>query len=64
MLKINGLEVTFPHRRGDFVAITEVKLDLVPGEILGVVGESGAGKSTVGNAVIGLIGKSRIHLLW
>ncbi len=55
MLKINGLEVTFPHRRGDFVAVTEVKIDLVPGEILGVVGESGAGKSTVGNAVIGLI---------
>ena len=55
MLKIDGLEVTFPNRRGDFVAVTEVKLNLVPGEILGVVGESGAGKSTVGNAVIGLI---------
>lgn len=55
MLEIRGLEVTFPHRRGDFIAANDVSLNLSPGEVLGVVGESGAGKSTIGNAVIGLL---------
>ncbi|MEP3274978.1 MAG: ABC transporter ATP-binding protein [Stappiaceae bacterium] len=55
VLDIKNLEVTFPHRRGDFVASKEVNLSVEPGEILGIVGESGAGKSTIGNAVIGLL---------
>lgn len=55
VLDIKGLEVTFPHRRGDFVASRDVTLSVDPGEILGIVGESGAGKSTIGNAVIGLL---------
>ena len=37
------------------VAVDGVSLSLEKGEILGVVGESGAGKSTIGNAVIGLL---------
>jgi len=56
-LFIDNITVEFPGRKGDFIAVESVTLDLQAGEILGVVGESGAGKSTVGNAVIGLLQK-------
>ena len=55
LLDIRNMRVEFPSRRGHVVAINELSLTLAPGEILGVVGESGAGKSTIGNAVIGLL---------
>ncbi|HEU0229100.1 MAG TPA: ABC transporter ATP-binding protein [Burkholderiaceae bacterium] len=55
LLDIENLKIEFPSRRGDLVAIDGVSLALEKGEILGVVGESGAGKSTIGNAVIGLL---------
>ncbi len=55
LLDIKGLRVEFPSRRGHVVAIQDLTLALNQGEILGVVGESGAGKSTIGNAVIGLL---------
>ena len=55
LLDIRNLRVEFPNRRGSLVAVDGVSLAVEPGAILGVVGESGAGKSTVGNAVIGLL---------
>jgi len=55
MLKIKDLAVKFPSRFGDFTAISDVDMTIQPGEIHGLVGESGAGKSTVGAAVIGLL---------
>ena len=55
LLEIRNLRVEFPSRRGSLVAVDDVSLAVEPGDILGVVGESGAGKSTVGNAVIGLL---------
>ena len=55
LLDIKGLRVEFPSRRGHVVAIQDLSLELAPGEILGVVGESGAGKSTIGAAVSGLL---------
>lgn len=55
MLTIKGLTVKFPSRFGDFTAIEDVDMTIKPGEIHGLVGESGAGKSTVGAAVIGLL---------
>ena len=55
LLDIRNLRVEFPSRRGKVVAVDDVSLSVEPGDILGVVGESGAGKSTVGNAVIGLL---------
>ena len=55
LLDIRNLRVEFPSRRGKVVAVDDVSLAVEPGDILGVVGESGAGKSTVGNAVIGLL---------
>lgn len=54
-LSVERITVAFPHRRGDFTAVDDVSFVLRPGEILGLVGESGAGKSTVGSAIMGLI---------
>ena len=55
LLEIKDLQVDFPSRKGNFTAARQVNLALEPGEILGIVGESGAGKSTIGNAIIGLL---------
>ena len=55
LLNIDDIRIEFPSRRGTMVAVDGVSLSLEKGEILGVVGESGAGKSTIGNAVIGLL---------
>ncbi|HEX3522125.1 MAG TPA: ABC transporter ATP-binding protein [Stellaceae bacterium] len=44
-----------PTRRGALIAIDDVSFDIAPGEVLGVVGESGAGKSLTGAAIIGLL---------
>jgi len=55
LLSIRDLRVEFATRRGPLVALDGVSFDLAPGEILGVVGESGAGKSLTGLSVIGLL---------
>ena len=55
ILEISNLRVEFPTRRGALVAVDGVSLAIAPGEVLGVVGESGAGKTLTGLAVIGLI---------
>ncbi|PDT64364.1 ABC transporter ATP-binding protein [Bradyrhizobium ottawaense] len=55
VLSIRGLCVDFPSRHGTFQAVRNVSLEIAPGEILGIVGESGAGKSTVGAAITGLL---------
>ena len=55
VLSVRNLRVVFPTRNGVLVAVDDVSLDIAQGEVLGVVGESGAGKSMTGSAVIGLI---------
>lgn len=55
LLQVKNLVVEFPSRRGTLRALDDVSLDIAPGEILGVVGESGAGKSLTGAAIIGLL---------
>jgi len=55
LLEVNHLRVEFPTRRGTLVALDDVSFSIAPGEILGVVGESGAGKSLTGSAIIGLL---------
>lgn len=55
VISIENLRVEYKLRYGAFTAVDNVTLAVSPGEILGLVGESGAGKSTVGNAIAGLI---------
>jgi peptide/nickel transport system ATP-binding protein len=55
VLSVRNLKVDFATRRGLLRAIDDVSFDIDKGEVLGVVGESGAGKSVTGAAIIGLI---------
>ena len=55
LLDIKNLTIEYPDRHGVFTAVQDVSLNVERGEILGIVGESGAGKSTIGNAVMGLL---------
>ena len=55
LLEVRELCVEFPTRRGKLRALDGVSFDIAAGEILGIVGESGAGKSLTGAAIIGLL---------
>jgi peptide/nickel transport system ATP-binding protein len=55
LLSVRDLKVVFDGRHGPLTALDGISLEIAPGEILGVVGESGAGKSLTGTAVIGLL---------
>ena len=55
VLSVRDLVVEIPTRHAVLRPVDKVTYDIAPGEILGVVGESGAGKSMTGNAVIGLL---------
>ena len=56
MLRIEDLVVEFPVGRSGLKvhAVSKVSLDVLPGETLGLVGESGCGKSTTGKAIMQL----------
>ncbi|WP_422371002.1 ABC transporter ATP-binding protein [Hoeflea sp.] len=68
LLSVRDLVIEFPNRHGPLTAVDGVSFDLAAGEVLGVVGESGAGKSLTGSAIIGLldppgrIASGQIHL--
>ena len=55
LLQVKNLVVEFPSRHGSLRALDGISFDIAPGEILGVVGESGAGKSLTGASIIGLL---------
>jgi len=55
LLEVKNLIVEFPGRRGKLRALDDISFSIAPGEILGVVGESGAGKSLTGASIIGLL---------
>ena len=55
LLEINNLQIQFPTRHGSHIAVNSLSLSINRGEIVGIVGESGAGKSTVGNAIVDLL---------
>ncbi|HKK33911.1 MAG TPA: ABC transporter ATP-binding protein [Desulfomicrobiaceae bacterium] len=57
LLQVNDLVVKFGLRAGDLTALNGITFSLDPGERMGLVGESGAGKSVAGFSVINLIGK-------
>ncbi|HYD76794.1 ABC transporter ATP-binding protein [Ramlibacter sp.] len=55
LLEVKNLVVEFPGRRGTLRALDDISFSIAPGEVLGVVGESGAGKSLTGASIIGLL---------
>ena len=55
ILSVRKLRVVFPNRHGSLIPIDNISFEVNRGEILGFVGESGAGKSMTGSAIIGLI---------
>ncbi len=55
LLRVEHLRIEVPSRRGTLVAVDDISFMIAPGEVLGVVGESGAGKSLTGAAIIGLL---------
>jgi peptide/nickel transport system ATP-binding protein len=55
LLRVERLRIEVPTRRGTLTAVDDITFTIVPGEVLGVVGESGAGKSLTGAAIIGLL---------
>jgi len=57
LLEVNNLEVKFPLRQGELTALRDVSFSLDAGDRLGIVGESGAGKSVAAFAILKLIGR-------
>jgi peptide/nickel transport system ATP-binding protein len=55
LLEVRNLRVEFPTRTATLVPVNDVSFSLAAGEVLGIVGESGAGKSMMGAAIIGLL---------
>jgi peptide/nickel transport system ATP-binding protein len=55
VLSLRHLCVAFSQRRRTVVAVNDVSFDIARGEVLGVVGESGAGKSLTASAIVGLL---------
>ena len=54
MLQINDVGMTFPTKRGPFIALRDISLDVERGEFVSLIGHSGCGKSTLLNLVAGL----------
>ena len=55
LLEIEKLNIKFMSDQETVNAVRDVSINLRSGEVLGIVGESGAGKSTIGNAIINLL---------
>jgi peptide/nickel transport system ATP-binding protein len=55
LLSVRDLKVEFPTRQGLLTAVDGISFDVARGEVLGIVGESGAGKSLTGAAIIRLL---------
>ena len=55
LMQIKDLSVTYNTRLGPVSAVDRVSFDIFKGEILGLVGESGCGKSTMGKALMRMI---------
>jgi nitrate ABC transporter ATP-binding subunit len=54
-LKIENLEISFPTAKGKFVAVKDINLSIGKGQIISIIGHSGCGKSTIMNAIAGMV---------
>src|SRR5215472_12230747 len=55
LLSVRGLEVAFATDRGPARVLDRISLDIGPGEVVGLVGESGCGKTTLARAILGIL---------
>jgi peptide/nickel transport system permease protein len=55
LLSVAGLTIAFQAGRGDLTVVRDVGFELAPGEALGIVGESGCGKTVTARALLGLL---------
>ncbi|CAM3272309.1 ABC transporter ATP-binding protein [Nocardioides dubius] len=58
LLAVEAIDVHYGHRRSRTQVLDRVSLHVEPGEIVGLIGESGSGKTTVARAILGLVGVS------
>ena len=54
-LEIKNLEISFPTSKGKYTAVRDINLSIKKGEIISIIGHSGCGKSTIMNAVGGML---------
>ena len=70
LLSLKNIDVTFTKRNGLFKpkssikVLSNISLDIYPGEVLALVGESGGGKTTIGNVITGLVRPSAGEMLY
>lgn len=57
-LEIENLQITFKTAKGKFVAVEDINLKVDKGEIISIIGHSGCGKSTIINAIAGMVSPS------
>ncbi len=62
-LKIENMEISFPASTGKFIAVKDINLEIAKGEIVSIIGHSGCGKSTILNAVSGMLFPSKGNVL-
>lgn len=62
-LKIENLEIAFETAKGKFVAVKDINLNIDKGEIISIIGHSGCGKSTIVNAIAGMVAPSKGHVI-
>ncbi|MCC6014925.1 MAG: ABC transporter ATP-binding protein [Desulfurococcaceae archaeon] len=64
LLKLRDVEVRYNNRNGGLVAITGINLTVSPGEVVGIVGKSGCGKTTLLKVIAGLVKPSRGEVIY
>jgi len=60
ILTVKDLGISYPVGKNEIPALQAIRIDIAPAQVVGVVGESGAGKSTIGKAVLGLLDQNAI----